>query len=732
VPFSHCVRSKRQHRAGLRRDADHGTEFGSTVSAQCELEEPRREWERPMKLKLLRNVFLLGTCALLAACGGGGSHSLPVPGATTATSPQQSNLQSTAVHFFIPKPGAAPLSVTTRKPAYITSSTQSIKITVMAINGAPPNPLPTQSINVTSTSGSPTTPGQCGTDPNNAGNIECTEAVSLPLGNDTLSLQTYDGPNATGNIISSTAASIDVLQGQANTISVTFSADLSSIAATSTSVGVGGTSLIGFTITVLSTVNFAVSVNDGHGSPITGSGVPGTPTITVASGTPSCASVSAPTQTPYAFTLTPAAAGCTTQITVTATDALGTISTMFNVTTASTLVAAGEAGVASGQVDLFTLTGSTFGAYGRIPASVLGTFTPAALGFDGTNELYMFDNNSNVILEFPATALAQTSGQALPTPITSGITGGNGLFSTFGLARDGSMAVGNAGAPSAPLNQISAFAPRATAPSLTLALGGPQIGYFYRAGASTVLTDTNGNAFAYGAALESDNGTVGDNTSATMFGTGAVTIVSASSVVSGSSAATCGPGSIPCFALTLTNEAGGAIGQLDAFPGLIWNRFNQELVFFDNTTGIISAYPYSAGTFGAPSQIDTYIPTDTTAVVATYAVSSDGHLAVATADASGNTILKVYDATNAPAASWSFPLSSGVPYAVFGLSFLPNDTLIVAGGYDVPADQLLAYHVTSNSAAFAAQTLSMPIASTTATLQSRARRAGLTHLRKSH
>ncbi len=682
-----------------------------------------------MKLKLLRNILLLSTCVLLAACGGGGSHTVPAPGAAT-TSPQQTNTQSTAVHFFIPKPGQSPLSQA-RKPAYITSSTQSIKITVTAINGTPPNPLPTQSINVTSTSGSPTTPGQCGTDPNNPGNIECTEAIALPLGTDTLSLQTFDAPNATGNVISSTAASVTVVQGQANTLSVTFSADLSTITATSTSVGVGGTSLVGFTITVLSTVNFAVSVNDGHGSPIAGNGVPGTPTITVTSGTPGCASVSAPTQNPYAFTLTPIAAGCITQITVTATDALGTISTMFNVTTASTLVAAGEAGVANGQIDLFTLTGSTFGAYGTIPASVLGTFTPAALGFDGTNELYMFDNNSNVILEFPATALNQTSGQSLPTPITSGITGGNGLFSTFGLARDGSMAVGNAGAPSAPLNQIAAFAPRATSPSLTIALGGPQVGYFYRAGASTVLTDTNGNAFAYGAALESDNGTVGDNTSATMFGTGAVAIVSATSVISGSSAATCGPGSISCFALTLTNEAGGAIGQLDAFPGLIWNRFNQELVFFDNTTGVISAYPYSAGSFGAPSQIDTYVPTDTTAVVANYAVSSDGHLAVATADASGNTILKVYDATNALTASWSFPIS-GVPFAVFGLSFLPNDTLIVAGGYDVPADQLLAYHLTSNSAAFATQTLSMPIASTTATLQSRARRAGLTHLRKSH
>jgi hypothetical protein len=474
-----------------------------------------------------------------------------------------------------------------------------------------------------------------------------------------------------------------------------------------------------------------VSVNDGHGSPITGNGVPGTPTITVTSGTPSCASVTAPTQNPYAFTLSPLAAGCTTQITVTATDALGPITTMFNVTTASTLVAAGEAGTSSGQIDLFTLTGSTFGAYGTLPASVLGTFTPAALGFDGTNELYMFDNNHNAILEFPATALNQTSGQTLPTPITSGITGGNGLFSTFGLARDGSMAVGNAGAPSAPLNQITAFAPRATSPSLTIALGGPQVGYFYRAGASTVLTDTNGNAFAYAAALESDNGTVTDNTSATAFGTGAVAIVSASSVISGSSAATCGPGSISCFALTLTNEGGGAIGQLDVFPGLIWNRFNQELVFFDNTTGTITAYPYSAGTFGAPTQIDTYVPTDTTAVVANYAVSSDGHLAVATADASGNTILKVYDATNALAASWSLPIS-GVPYAVFGLSFLPNDTLIVAGGYDVPADQLLAYHLTSNSAAFATQTLSMPIASTTATLQSRARRPGQTLLRKSH
>ena len=290
----------------------------------------------------------LTAAVLLAGCGGGGGSShqaLPaalVPGQTAppGTAP-------VTLTFYVPKAPSgkrrAPQS-TGRQPAYITSATAAIKVTLTAVANptthaavTPPGGLPQiTTIQVTSTAQNPNTPGQCGPDPANAGNIKCTETINLPLGDDSLTIATYDGfsgGNATGNIISQQRAVASVVQGALNTFTFTLDANSSaftvfppaSVTAASgsncTSSAITGASDISATctatITGSSATNFGIVVPDSHGStiPVT---APGAPVLSVTSSNNAnfTASISGST-----LTITPHSVNVSAKITLTATPA---------------------------------------------------------------------------------------------------------------------------------------------------------------------------------------------------------------------------------------------------------------------------------------------------------------------------------------------------------------------------------------------------------------------------
>ncbi len=254
----------------------------------------------------------LTAAVLLAGCGGGGgsTHATPAgPPFNAGNAP--AGTAPVTLTFIIPKAPSAKqrAAQSVRGPKYITAATAAIKVTLTAVANptthaavTPPGGLPqSTTFPVTSTSQNPNTPGQCGPDPANAGNVKCTETINLPLGDDTLTIATYDGysgGNATGNIISQQRAIASVMQGVVNTFTFTLDANSGAFtvtAPTGTTVASGpnctaqtitGASDISATCTATITgstpVNFNVVIADAHGSTIPLS-APGAPVLSVTS-----------------------------------------------------------------------------------------------------------------------------------------------------------------------------------------------------------------------------------------------------------------------------------------------------------------------------------------------------------------------------------------------------------------------------------------------------------------
>ena len=305
-------------------------------------------------LTVFRPVAAFLTAAvLLAGCGGGGgsTHAAPAaPQAPTNTAPAAT--APVTLTFIIPKGPSAKqraaqsarraAQTTGRNPHYITAATAAIKVTLTAVANptthaavTPAGGLPqTTTFQVTSTAQNPSTPGQCGPDPANAGNIKCTETINLPLGDDSLTIATYDGfsgGNATGNIISQQRAVASVVQGSLNTFTFTLDANSGAFTVTAPA-GVttaSGTNCTGGTITGASDISatctatitgsaataFNVVIADAHGSTIPLS-APGAPVLSVTSSNNANFSAAISGNT---LTITPHSVNVSAKITLTST-----------------------------------------------------------------------------------------------------------------------------------------------------------------------------------------------------------------------------------------------------------------------------------------------------------------------------------------------------------------------------------------------------------------------------
>ncbi len=265
-------------------------------------------------LTVLRPVAAFLTAAvLLAGCGGGGgsTHAAP-PAPQTPANTVPAGTAPVTLTFIVPKGSSAKqraAQAAGRQPKYITAATAAIKVTLTAVANptthaavTPAGGLPqATTLQVTSTAQNPSTPGQCGADPANAGNIKCTETINLPLGDDSLTIATYDGfsgGNATGNVISQQRAVASVVQGTLNTFTFTLDANSGTFTVTAP-VGVttaSGTNCTGGTITGASDISatctatitgsaataFNVVIADAHGSTIPLS-APGAPVLSATS-----------------------------------------------------------------------------------------------------------------------------------------------------------------------------------------------------------------------------------------------------------------------------------------------------------------------------------------------------------------------------------------------------------------------------------------------------------------
>jgi hypothetical protein len=158
--------------------------------------------------------------AVLAACGGGGGS--PVPSAAQSPAAIATGAARVSLTITIPPKGAAPLAK--RRPAYVTSSVQGVKI--LAVPYVSPSPSPEPSGIITpgpSQSGGvfyALTPQSTYCTGGGAQPLVCTLALQAPPGTDLFTVTTYDTPDLSGNEVSTGVTVATVAAGASTNVSI--------------------------------------------------------------------------------------------------------------------------------------------------------------------------------------------------------------------------------------------------------------------------------------------------------------------------------------------------------------------------------------------------------------------------------------------------------------------------------------------------------------------------------
>jgi hypothetical protein len=165
-------------------------------------------------------IFLAGlaTIAVLAACGGGGSSSLPASGGAGGVgAPAGPPAGQAAVRFSISVPGVGTAS-NSRRAQFVDPSTQSLTMTLLQNNGVAANGTAQGPFNLT-----PGSAGCTGINP-----LVCTFSLNAPIGNDVFLANTFSGPNATGPL-GSGAVTLSVVQNATNSANLTLTGPVTTV-----------------------------------------------------------------------------------------------------------------------------------------------------------------------------------------------------------------------------------------------------------------------------------------------------------------------------------------------------------------------------------------------------------------------------------------------------------------------------------------------------------------------
>ncbi|MDB5069949.1 MAG: hypothetical protein JWM87_1060 [Candidatus Eremiobacteraeota bacterium] len=342
-------------------------------------------------IRLAKNLVssalaIITSASLLAGCGGGShANALPPAAAAPTAAPYTGPLANATFKITIPAPVTT--SSTTRKAAYISAATKSVRINMTTSTRIP---APGAQFNVVTavTNGTGNAPGAPCT---GSGPWTCTVSMQVPPGSDTFTFTTYDNSTGTGNILSQQQQTLAVVVAIANSFNVTFDANANVMTVNASSGFCAGTFTVanaGNVGTVGTTpVTFNTSYTDLANKAIV---APGLPVLTVNGHTDTNGGAGYTdgtthlnvkvTQSTQSFTLTQTAGTGNAAVAVTATPANSTgssdglaFSKTLNFTfqsgpapPASFLAAIEQTGAASGKVDLFTIstgTNDTFSAY---------------------------------------------------------------------------------------------------------------------------------------------------------------------------------------------------------------------------------------------------------------------------------------------------------------------------------------------------------------------------------
>ena len=167
-----------------------------------------------MNFRYTSFAFVVAGTLITSACGGGGSSSTPsVPGISQPPAPGAAPVSATQgplvqSKFIVTVPRGSTSSAL-RRAQFVAASTQSVSVVLIPPSGTP---APPAVMNISATSPNCTSTSSA---------LTCTLAVLAPAGNDAFTITTYDGVNATGNVLATGAVTGTVVANQANSFPVT-------------------------------------------------------------------------------------------------------------------------------------------------------------------------------------------------------------------------------------------------------------------------------------------------------------------------------------------------------------------------------------------------------------------------------------------------------------------------------------------------------------------------------
>jgi serine/threonine-protein kinase len=419
-----------------------------------------------MQLLRLCRIACLPLALVLASCAGGSAPSAATAGAKAANPGSPGAIAAAGVvpasfTFVIPLPSSHG-ATRSRKPQYLPATAQSLEIALVLVNGSAPSPTPSPTI---STVGS-TAPGCTA----RAGSTyTCTVVLGLPIGSDEVLVKAFAAPNATGNLLSQQQSTFTVVQGSANSFSMTLDANPGPIVLFQSGSACSGSPITNCTVGS-SALSFTVTIADSHGTALANSTIPGSPVLSVASSNTATASVSA-TQSPfYGISLTPVASGTAT-ITLTASPATGT-SGLASTTFSFTVTIPG----------VITLAGSTTAGYANGTGTAATFNGPQGVASNAVGQLYVADTDNYEIRMI-------TSLGAVTTLAGSGASGdANGPGTNASFEYPGRVAVdanGNVYVADYGNNQIREVTPTGVVTTLASGFSEP----------NGVAVDTAGNVY---------------------------------------------------------------------------------------------------------------------------------------------------------------------------------------------------------------------------------------------
>jgi len=217
-----------------------------------------------------RIFALLALCGLWSCSGGTGMQAATAP-APIGTSPA---LTPASARFTITLPASSTTSADARKPAFVSSSTQSIIITLLNVNGTAYTGSPASiASNLT-----PSNPA-CSGSP-----LTCTIVAPAASGSDLFSIVTYDAQQSStspvtpaGNVLSRASLSVSVTAGQANAVTTALAlngvVDHVDVDLSAPSVAISTPASLGVTVNARDKQNNIIvgsgSYSDASGNPLT-------------------------------------------------------------------------------------------------------------------------------------------------------------------------------------------------------------------------------------------------------------------------------------------------------------------------------------------------------------------------------------------------------------------------------------------------------------------------------